>query len=234
MVESGDCGGLPHERRMDHASGHRDCRSRTESCRLLLAFVGRLQVDAAGRASSARIDTARRRCAYLPRTGLQDALYRQHPDARRKRFHRQLRDGQVPAGHSSGTRDPCVRRLDVERIGEDRSQSDRRRAAADGPAAEAGPESAPSKKAQAAQGRRRPTGRWRVPRPDASACGPAGSGGRTTAASAAARPLIACTAPEDNCTGPKCRLCRDANMPTLRLRAPSAHLTAAAPKGTFE
>ena len=78
-------------------------------------------------------------------------------------------------------------------IGQDRSQSDRRRTSAHRPAAEAGPEeNAPAEKPKPPTAPRpRPPRNRRSPNP-APAPAPR-SGGRTTAA--AARPLIACTAP---------------------------------------
>ncbi len=63
------------ERRIDHASCHRDCRSGPEPGRLLLVFHGGLlQIDAADGAGAAEFNTARRRCPHLDRAGLQDPL----------------------------------------------------------------------------------------------------------------------------------------------------------------
>ena len=176
-------------------------------------------------ADSAGIDAAGRRCPYLPRTGLHDALLGQHPDARGERFHRHLHVGQVPASHRPGARDP--RRW----IGQDRSQSDRRRTSAHWPAAEAGPEENAPAETQGCRG----TACRGIAFPQPGASGRARSGGRTTAS--AARPLIACTAPRPapaNGTQQRCRLCASSNMPTLWSRAPFADVTAAAPKGIFE
>ena len=115
-------------------------------------------------------------------------------------------------------------------IGQDRSQSDRRRTSAHRPAAEAGPQENAPAETQSAQGcrgpspprnRRSPTRRQRLLR-------------LRRPHRLRRRPPADClhcttTAPQQ-----RCRLCARSNMPTLCSRAAFTDVTAAAPKGTFE
>ncbi len=187
--------------------------------------VGRLQIDATPRADSAGIDAAGRRCPYLPRTGLHDALLGQHPAARGERFHRHLHHGQVPAGHRPGT----CRSVAMDRPGSipirsspNFSASARRR-------------SRPARKCtgretQGAQGCRGPSRRGNRRSPT-----------RRQRLRRLRRPHRLRRRPPADClqcttTAPqqRCRLCARSNMPTLCSRAAFTDITAAAPKGTFE
>ena len=179
------------ERRMDHASCHRDCRSGSEPGRLLLAFRGtpsnrrhpavQVQLESTPPGADARTSLG---------PGCKTPCSVTIPTPEGSGFSvtytlDKFQPATVPAQVIRSRRSRLRPRRSIPiRWSRNFSASARRR-------------SRPARKctgreAKAAQGCRGPSRRGiAVPQPGASGC--SGSGGRT--ASAAARPLIACTAP---------------------------------------
>ena len=111
------------------------------------SFGDYFKSDAADLPGPARVAALGRRCQDVARTGLQDALLRLG-DHRRPQLHRQLRAGQIPAGHRHGERDQELRRPDRARHRRDRSEPGVCGTAAGGAAAQ-GAQDAPEEEAEA-------------------------------------------------------------------------------------
>src|SRR6266446_9055643 len=171
------------EWQIEHASCHRDCGGGVDPCRLLLVLLRRLQVDAPNRTAPARLRAVRRRCADLPRAGLQDALLGCRARGR-CRFLRHLHAEQVPAGYGPGAGHSHPRRFLQPRLDHGRSQPRDRRTSAGGPATQGGTEDIEAEKAKTTQADGRGTRGIALPR--------SGAGLRA----GHAWPLIACTAPD--------------------------------------